>query len=213
MLNRLSISNIVLIEKLDLEFGHGLNILTGETGAGKSILMDALALALGARSDAGLVRHGCDGASVIAEFDYIPDVVRGILDENGIDTADDVLILRRTLTTDGKSRAWINDTPVSIKLLKQIGDLLVEIHGQFENHSLLDATTHRATLDEFGMTAIDGYGELLSDVARTYDAYHAADARLRELNDMLDRAAAEREFLEHNVSELRSLNPMVGEEE
>ena len=121
MLTTLNISNIVLIEKLNLEFGAGLNVLTGETGAGKSILLDALSLALGARSDVGLIRHGCDMASVTAEFDCVPNVVRNILDENGIDSGDN-LILRRTLTTDGKSRAWINDEPVSIRVLHAVGD-------------------------------------------------------------------------------------------
>ncbi|MDE6571015.1 MAG: DNA repair protein RecN [Alphaproteobacteria bacterium] len=212
MLNRLIISNIVLIEKLNLEFGGGLNILTGETGAGKSILMDALSLALGARSDAGLVRHGCDGASVIAEFDDCNARVRAILDENGIDV-DDVLILRRTLAADGKSRAWINDCPVSVKTLKQVGDTLVEIHGQFENHALLDPTTHRHTLDEFALNHMAEYGDILGRVRDAYTAYHAADSRLRELNDMLERAAAERDFLAHNVSELSALNPQIGEEE
>lgn len=213
MLTRLCISNIVLIEKLTLEFGRGLNILTGETGAGKSILMDALALALGARSDAGLVRHGCDGASVVAEFDGIDNGIQTILNDAGIAWDDDLLILRRTLSIDGKSRAWINDTPVSIKTLKQVGDILVEIHGQFENHSLMDPTTHRKTLDEFGTHTIDGYDALLRDVATKYDAYHDADVRLGELKEMLSRAAMEREFLEHNVAELRALNPIPGEEE
>ena len=150
MLTRLYISNIVLIEKLNLEFGAGLNVLTGETGAGKSILLDALALALGARSDVGLVRHGCDASTVIAEFDTITDELKRLLDENGLEF-EDALILRRTLSNDGKSRAWINDTPVSIKTLKQIGDMLVEIHGQFANHTLLDPTTHRESLDLFGI--------------------------------------------------------------
>ncbi len=213
MLTRLCISNIVLIEKLTLEFGRGLNILTGETGAGKSILMDALALALGARSDAGLVRHGCDGASVVAEFDGIDNGIQTILNDAGIAWDDDLLILRRTLSIDGKSRAWINDTPVSIKTLKQVGDILVEIHGQFENHSLMDPTTHRKTLDEFGTHTIDGYDALLRDVATTYDTYHDANVRLGELKEMLSRAAMEREFLEHNVAELRALNPIPGEEE
>ena len=135
MLNSLYISNIVLIEKLNLQFGNGLNIMTGETGAGKSILLDALSLALGARSDTGLIRNGCNMATVSAEFDYANDNVKNILDENGIDYNDGI-ILRRNLSADGKSKAWINDVPVSIKTLKQIGDELVEIHGQFENHSL-----------------------------------------------------------------------------
>ena len=148
MLVNLHISNIVLIEKLNLEFGAGLNILTGETGAGKSILLDALSLALGARSDIGLIRHGCDNASVIAEFDTRSKTIADILTAVDIDYSDQ-LILRRTLATDGKSRAWINDIPVSIKTLKQVGDALLEIHGQFANHTLLNQSTHKSTLDFF----------------------------------------------------------------
>ncbi|MBD5389144.1 DNA repair protein RecN [bacterium] len=212
MLNRLTISNIVLIEHLDLEFGPGLNILTGETGAGKSILLDALALALGARGDAGLIRHGCAGASVTAQFDHTPASVVQILDECGIDASDD-LILRRTLAADGKSRAWINDTPVSIKTLKQVGDNLIEIHGQFENHSLLDPTTHRQTLDEFARVSIDKYNDILSRTHDAFVAYHAAERRLAELENMLATSAAERDFLEHNVSELTALNVRPGEED
>ena len=142
-------------------------MLTGETGAGKSILMDALALALGARSDAGLVRHGCDTASVIAEFDATDDKIRAILDDNGLD-CDGELLLRRTLTADGKSRAWINDIPISVKLLKQISDCLVEIHGQFANHTLLNPATHRDTLDAFGVAHIANYSDILMRVNKTY---------------------------------------------
>ena len=212
MLIGLHISNIVLIEKLNLEFGAGLNILTGETGAGKSILLDALSLALGARSDVGLVRHGCDSASVIAEFDVAPRAVVEILGEYDIDCADG-LILRRTLGADGKSRAWINDTPVSIKTLKSVGDTLVEIHGQFANHALLDATTHRPTLDMFAAKNIDEYEAMLTSVRGTYAQYHSAQRRLAELQEMLARSASERDFLEHNVAELRALAVRVGEEE
>ena len=212
MLTRLSISNIVLIEKLNLEFWAGLNVLTGETGAGKSILMDALALALGARSDAGLVRHGCDTASVIAEFDATDDKIRAILDDNGLD-CDGELLLRRTLTADGKSRAWINDIPISVKLLKQIGDCLVEIHGQFANHTLLNPATHRDTLDAFGVAHIANYSDILMRVNKTYRQYHDAQQKLQQLQDMLAQSAAEREFLEHNVNELRNLNVAVGEED
>ena len=211
MLTALNISNIVLIEKLNLEFGDGLNILTGETGAGKSILLDALSLALGARSDVGLVRSGCDMASVSAEFDETPNVVRDILTENGIDAADN-LILRRTLSADGKSRAWVNDTPVSVRVLHDIGDALVEIHGQFANHRLLDQTTHRAALDEFATAHINGFADLLNDTRCAYNEYHSADLKLRELREMVARAADEREFLEHNVAELRALNVRPGEE-
>lgn len=212
MLTNLQISNIVLIEKLNLEFGGGLNILTGETGAGKSILLDALSLALGARSDVGLVRHGCDMASVIAEFDSAGDELRAIMDDNGIEF-DGIVILRRTLGTDGKSRAWVNDTPVSIKTLKQIGDTLVEMHGQFANHALLNQATHRTTLDAFATTAIDGFAQLLTDTRNAYRQYHDADVRMQELQDMLSRSAAERDFLAHNVHELQVLNPQPGEED
>ena len=212
MLINLSISNIVLIEKLNLEFGAGLNILTGETGAGKSILLDALSLALGARSDVGLVRHGCDMASVSASFDCVPESVKCVLNEFDIDY-NDGLILRRTLSTDGKSRAWINDVPVSVKTLKQVGDTLVEIHGQFANHTLLNQATHRATLDLFAQNNINNFNQLLSDVKVLYKQYSDAKNRLNELQEMLERSASERDFLEHNVSELRNLNPQIGEEE
>lgn len=212
MLIGLNISNIVLIERLNLEFGAGLNILTGETGAGKSILLDALSLALGARSDVGLVRHGCDMASVIAEFDDADENLRSVLNENGIDY-DGQIILRRTLSADGKSRAWVNDVPVSIKTLKQVGDMLVEIHGQFANHTLLNPLTHRQTLDEYATRNVSGFGDLLNAVRCAYDNYHRAVVRLNELNDILSRAESEREYLEHNVAELRALNPTVGEEE
>ena len=212
MLIGLHISNIVLIERLNLEFGAGLNILTGETGAGKSILMDALSLALGARSDVGLVRHGCDMASVVAEFDSVPQSICDTLSECGVEY-DDGLILRRTLSADGKSRAWINDTPVSIKTLKTVGDALVEIHGQFANHALLNQSTHRPTLDLFARNNIADYSVLLSNVGTCYQRMHDAQRRLDELQDLLARAQSEREFLEHNVAELRALNPQPGEEE
>lgn len=212
MLIGLNISNIVLIERLNLEFRRGLNVLTGETGAGKSILMDALSLALGARSDTGLIRHGCDVASVTAEFDSVNMAVCDVLREFDIDCADGV-ILRRTLASDGKSRAWINDTPVSVKTLKAVGDALVEIHGQFANHTLLNQSAHRPTLDMFATHAVDGFGELLLTTRDAYYAYHDADKRLKELSDMLSRAATEREFLAHNVAELQRLNPQPGEEE
>ncbi|HOY47323.1 MAG TPA: DNA repair protein RecN [Alphaproteobacteria bacterium] len=212
MLIGLNISNIVLIEKLNLEFDSGLNVLTGETGAGKSILLDALSLALGARSDVGLIRHGCESAQVIAEFDSINDVVKNILDENGIEF-DGNLILRRTLSQDGKSRAWVNDVPVSIKILNQIGNALVEIHGQFENHSLLDQTTHRKTLDEFAAGNDLEFLSILENVKISYNQLHESEKKLKELEELLQKSAAERDFLEHNVAELKSLNPQVGEEE
>lgn len=212
MLTNLYISNIVLIEKLNLDFGNGLNVLTGETGAGKSILMDALALALGARSDAGLVRHGCDTASVIAEFDKCPSDLIDILRENDIDCTDG-LILRRSLSADGKSRAWINDTPVSIKTLKIVGDSLVEIHGQFANHSLLDSGTHRATLDTFAINHINGFQQVFDSVTASFAKYHNLVLEQNKLRELLEKSESEREFLEHNINELRNLNVKIGEEQ
>ncbi|MCL1892275.1 MAG: DNA repair protein RecN [Alphaproteobacteria bacterium] len=207
MLTNLHISNIVLIDKLNLEFGRGLNVLTGETGAGKSILLDALALALGARSDAGLIRHGCESAQVIAEFQLpaINPQLSALLEEQGIEF-ENMVALRRTLSSDGKSKAWVNDVPVSVKTLKTIGDELCEIHGQFENHSLLDPATHIAALDEFG-----GYD--LTPVRNAYAELHASEKKLKELQELLERSAVERDFLEHNVKELIALNPQPGEEE
>ena len=212
MLTNLHISNIVLIEKLNLEFGSGLNILTGETGAGKSILMDALSLALGARSDTGLIRHGCDMASVSAEFEHVGDTVKNILTENGLEP-DDTVVLRRTLTTDGKSRAWINDIPVSVRVLKGIGDSLVEIHGQFANHTLLNPATHRPTLDTFAAINNPEFIQLQTATRNAYNKFHGAQTRIAELQDLVEKSALEREFLEHNVNELRALKVKPGEEE
>lgn len=212
MLTNLHISNIVLIEKLNLEFGTGLNILTGETGAGKSILMDALSLALGARSDVGLIRHGCDMASVTAEFDNVGANVKSVLDENGIEF-DDTVVLRRTLGVDGKSRAWVNDTPVSVRVLKEIGDSLVEIHGQFANHTLLNPATHRPTLDAFATLCYPNFSSLQNATRTTYNKLHTIENKIKELQDLISRSEIEREFLEHNVAELRALKVQVGEEE
>ena len=212
MLIGIYVSNVVLIEKLNLQFGDGLNIMTGETGAGKSILLDALSLALGARSDTGLIRNGCDTATVSAEFDYVNDSVKQILDENGIDYADG-LILRRNLTKDGKSKAWVNDVPVSVKTLKQIGDEMVEIHGQFENHSLLDVTTHLSSLDEYAKISNPEFEKVVAQTKSAYKDLHDAEKRLKQLTELLEKSESEREFLEHNVSELRKLNPQPGEED
>ena len=162
MLTNLHISNIVLIDKLNLSFGPGLNVLTGETGAGKSIVLDALSLALGGRGDTGLIRHGTDTATVIAEFDEINPHIKEMLDESGIEY-DGEIILRRTLSTDGKSRAWVNDVPVSIKTLKVLGDELVEVHGQFANHALLNPAMHRVTLDDYALKNTSGFNTLISN--------------------------------------------------
>ena len=211
MLTNLKISNIVLIDKLNLEFGDGLNILTGETGAGKSILLDALSLALGARSEVGLIRHGTDTASVTAEFDGITGQICTIFNDAGLE-CDGHIILRRTLGTDGKSRAWVNDTPVSVKTLKAIGDELVEIHGQFANHTLLNPAMHRVALDDFATKHITGFDSLSNDVKIAYHELSATEDKLRQIEDFLARNVAEQEYLEHNINELRALNVKPGEE-
>ena len=150
MLAALSIRDIVLIDRLDLEFGAGLSVMTGETGAGKSILLDAFALALGARGDASLVRHGADRGQVTAVFAPQPGhPALGLLEESGI-VCDDGVILRRTQSPDGRTKAFVNDQPVSAQLLRRIGEVLVEIHGQHDDRALTDAGTHRRLLDAYG---------------------------------------------------------------
>jgi DNA repair protein RecN (Recombination protein N) len=156
MLAALAIRDVVLIDRLDLVFAPGLSVLTGETGAGKSILLDALGLALGARADSGLVRHGREQASVTAEFDPPPDhPVDAILAEAELEPRDGSLILRRVVTADGRSRAYVNDQPTSVALLRRLGDALVEIQGQFDQRGLMDPSTHRETLDALAGLSAD----------------------------------------------------------
>lgn len=208
MLVALSIRDVVLIEKLSLTFRRGLCVLTGETGAGKSILLDALGLALGARADSGLVRHGADQASVTAEFELSGDhPAFAILKEQGLDT-DDRLVVRRTVSADGRSRAWVNDQAVGVGLLKRLGEELVEVHGQFDTHGLLNPQTHRGVLD--------AYAQLDTQAAQVAAAHRAwrqvEDARANAAAEIA-RARAEEEYLRHAVAELDSLNPRPGEEE
>jgi DNA repair protein RecN (Recombination protein N) len=207
MLTSLSIRDVVLIDRLDLTFSAGLSALTGETGAGKSILLDALGLALGSRGDSALVRQGAAQATVIASFE--PDArhrVRALLAEQGVE-AEELLLLRRVLGADGRSRAFINDQPVSIGLLRRVGESLVEIHGQFESHGLLDPSTHRAALDAFAG---------LEAAAATVETKHAAwrDAMAAEAaeRDEVARARGDEESLRHALSELETLSPKIGEE-
>ena len=177
MRKRVFIKNHLSFKTLELEFGSGLNVLTGETGAGKSILMDALALALGARSDTGLIRHGCERAPVIAEFTNYPTHINALLQDNGIDISD-TLTLRRILNTDGKSKAWINDTPVSIKILKIIGDEVVEIHGQFANHTLLNPATHINALDTFALNTIENFDDTLNKTKKAFAFFEITNQML-----------------------------------
>ena len=207
MLNGLSVRDIVLIERLDLELRDGLSVLTGETGAGKSILLDALGLALGVRGDAGLIRVGAKRGGVSASFELPPGhAVEALLREHGIQ-AEDPLVLRRVLRRDGRSRAWINDQPVGVALLRRVGDQLVEIHGQHDERGLLDAASHRAFLDAFG--TVPGLREAC---AAAYDAWREARTRLTAHRDELAGALGDEDYLRHVLEELRALAPEAGEE-
>ena len=172
MLTHLSIRDIVLIEKLEIDFARGLTVLTGETGAGKSILLDALSLALGARGDAGLVRHGAVQGHITAVFDLIAEhPARAVLLENAIEDDGDI-ILRRVQSADGKSRVFVNDQPASVALLRALGAALVEIHGQHDDRALVSPEAHRALLDAFG-----GLGTELVESARPPTATGAGRRR------------------------------------
>jgi DNA repair protein RecN (Recombination protein N) len=208
MLTALSIRDIVLIEKLDLEIGRGLTVLTGETGAGKSILLDALGLALGSRGTGILVRHGAERGIVTAAF-ALPagHAARNLLEDNGLESDGDIVI-RRIQLAEGGSRALLNDQPVSIGLLRQLGSLVVEIHGQHDERALMDAAGHRRLLDAFG-----GLEPAADAVAAAWGALGLARQRLAEERAKLERARSEREFLEHAVAELAELAPRPGEEE
>ena len=208
MLASLAIRDVVLIEKLDLSFDAGLAVLTGETGAGKSILLDSLGLALGQRAEAGLVRAGQAQASVAAAFLPSPDhPCFDILRDQGI-SAEDELVLRRVLQADGKSRAFINDQPVSVALLKRLGATLVEVQGQHEQVGLADPATHAGLLDAFG--ALDGE---CSATATAWAAWRDAKRRLAAAREAIASAQREEEWLRHAVGELTDLAPEEGEED
>ncbi len=209
MLTELSIRDVVLIEALDLGFGEGLGVLTGETGAGKSILLDALGLALGARGDSGLVRHGATQAVVTATFDPpAPDApLSALLDENALEIeAGEPLIIRRIVKADGGSRGFVNDQPASAGLLREMAPHLVEIHGQHDERGLLNPRGHRALLDIFGRTEP-------AAASRAWAVLRTAEAELASARAEIDAAARDREWLEHTVGELTALAPQPGEEE
>jgi DNA repair protein RecN (Recombination protein N) len=208
MLSYLSIRNIVLIERLDLRFEAGLSVLTGETGAGKSILLDSLALALGGRGDGGLVRHGADQGQVTAVFDLpAGHRARQLLLDNDIDPDGD-LILRRVQSADGRTRAFVNDQPGSVGLLKAIGEALVEIHGQHDDRALVDAEAHRSLLDAFA-----GHDTLLASVRSGFTMWKAAQSALRAQRKRVEQAAREADYYRDSVAELTKLHPEPGEEE
>jgi DNA repair protein RecN (Recombination protein N) len=207
MLARLSIRDIVLIDRLDIDFGSGLAALTGETGAGKSILLDAFALALGARGEAALVREGAEQGQIIAAFDLAKDhPARGVLAANDLSGEDEVIV-RRVQFADGRTRAFINDQPVSVQVLRALGAALVEIHGQHDERAFVDAATHRALLDAYGGLEPDA-----AEVARLWTERRAREAAVEDHRAAVERAAREAEWLRHAVDELSRLAPQSGEE-
>lgn len=210
MLATLSIRDFVLVEKLDLDFAGagGLGALTGETGAGKSILIDALGLALGARAESGTVRRGASQASVAACFDLPRDhPARSVLAEQGID-GEDVLTLRRTVGSDGRGRAFVNDQPASVALLRRLGNTLVEIQGQMEQHGLLDLATHRASLDAFA-----GLEKQATAVGAAWTAWRSAVKAHADAQAATESARRDEDFLRHALKELEALAPKVDDEE
>ncbi len=207
MLLNLAIRDVVLIDRLDLAFRDGLCVLTGETGAGKSILLDALGLALGMRAESGLVRAGAAQAVATAEFALGPDhPVKALLGEAGFDDVGERLVLRRVVGADGRSRAFIDDQPASVGLLSRIGERLVEIHGQFEQHGLLDQSTHRDTLDAYG-----GHRREASEVGEAWRRWREAMARHAEAEARLLAARGEEAMLRHARDEIAALAPKPGE--
>ena len=208
MLRRLSIRNYVLISSLDIDFGAGMAVFTGETGAGKSILLDALGLALGARATSGVVARGSDRASIVAAFTLVgTDPVHALLAEHDLDR-DGELLLRRVIGADGRSRAFVNDTPTGLALLRSIGSLLVEIDGQTDAGGLLDPARHLVMLDDFA-----GHKEERQSLATAHAAWRAAQAERQEAEAAQEASRREEEYLRHAVSELEALAPESGEEE
>lgn len=209
MLQSLSIRNVVLIDKLDLDFKSGLSVLTGETGAGKSILLDSLGLVLGNRAETSLIRQGEDKLSVTAQFSLQKQTpaLRALLDEYEIE-ADDELLIKRSLTRDGKGKIFINDQPAGAKLLKEIGKYLVEVHGQFDNQGLLNPANHLDVLDAYG-----AYKPLADRTATAFAAYKKARAARQEAEKNIARAKEDEENLRHWVDELEKMNPRPDEED
>lgn len=208
MLTGIAIRDVVLIDALDLQFSRGLCALTGETGAGKSILLDALGLGLGARADAKLVRHGRDQAAVAVRFELDPGhPALDLLREQGLDAGDGCLLLRRIVAADGRSRAFANDQPVSVSMLRRLGEMLIEVHGQFDNQRLLDPAAHRELLDAYGGLAAEA-----ADCAGAWCAWRAATEARTGAEADLAQARRDEDFIRHALDELGRLAPQPGEE-
>lgn len=209
MLTRLTIADVVLVDRLDLDIRPGLSVLTGETGAGKSILLDSLGLATGARADAGLIRSGANQASVTAEFELTAShPLYDFLEERGLGVEPgEALLLRRVVTRDGRSKAFVNDQPVSVAVLKALGESLLEVHGQHETVGLLDARAHMGMLDSYGGTTAER-----AAVAETFRTLKALKDEHRDLLKRAQGDKAELEQLTARLQELDRLSPQVGEE-
>jgi len=209
MLSEISIRNVVLIEALDLELGAALSAMTGETGAGKSIILDALGMATGARSDKGLVRAGAAKAQCSASFTFAPDhKVWRALDSADVDyDHSEDIVLRRTITAEGRSKAYINDAPVSVKLLSKIGNMLLEVHGQHDGRGLLDPSTHQGQLDGFG-----GHQAMLQACGAAYDTLKTSIDALETLKSRRAKSEEDKAFFEHAIGELDLLAPTPGED-
>jgi DNA repair protein RecN (Recombination protein N) len=207
MLQTLSIRDIVLIDRLEIDFSRGLTVLTGETGAGKSILLDALSLALGGRGDAGLVRHGAEQGQVTAVFALPPThPASNLLTDNAIEHDGD-LILRRVQSADGRTRAFVNDQAVSAALLRQLGAMLVEIHGQHDERALVDVGQHRGLIDAFG-----GLGAEVATVSAAWRAWRDSEKDLAAVRARIEAARREADYLRGAVEDLSALAPEAGEE-
>ncbi|WP_298332728.1 DNA repair protein RecN [Asticcacaulis sp.] len=209
MLTRLSIQDVVLVDRLDLDIRQGLSVLTGETGAGKSIILDSLGLATGARGDAGLIRAGAPQASVTAEFDLAAGhPLYEFLEDKGLAVEPgEPLLLRRVVSRDGRSKAFVNDQSVSVSVLKALGEGLLEVHGQHETVGLLDPRTHGAMLDAYG-----GCEGALAATAAAFRTLKALRDQYRDLKRQSDNATAEIEELTLRLQELDRLNPLPDEE-
>jgi DNA repair protein RecN (Recombination protein N) len=212
MLTHLSIRDVVLVDKLDIDFSAGLCVLTGETGAGKSILLGALDLALGGRADADLIRTGAESLNVSAVF-TLPrkHPAFALLKAQELNIDDDDLVLRRVVGRDGRSRAFVNDQPVSVGFLRSLGESLVEVHGQFDTHGLLDPATHIDALDAYRRATSDD--SLDGACGEAWTAWSATVSALKDAEEMLAAALKEEDLLRHNVAELDKLAPKPNEEE
>ena len=209
MLKSLSIRNVVLIDKLDLDFRNGFSVLSGETGAGKSILLDSVGLLLGKRAEIGMIRSGCDKLSVCGSFEIVDKKgeLAALCAEYDLDF-DNEIIIKRTLNQDGKGKIFFNDQPITQKLLKEIGGYLVEIHGQFDNQGLLNPATHLSVLDNYG-----NYPDKIAAMKNAFGVYKKAKTERAAAEEKIRQAKNEEENLRHWVDEFQKIKPQANEQE